>query len=80
MRQAYSSFEHPKVVPVTHLEEDIFLSELFHGPTGSFKDLALQLTPQLVARALAKTDDRSLVLVATSGDTGSAVLEVRLNI
>ena len=80
VRQAYSSFEHPKVVPVTHLEEEIFLSELFHGPTGSFKDLALQLTPQLVARALAKTDDRSLMLVATSGDTGSAVLEVRLYI
>ena len=77
VRQAYSNFEHPAVVPVTHLEESIYLSELFHGPTGSFKDLALQLTPQLVARALEKTQDRSLVLVATSGDTGSAVLEVR---
>ena len=78
VRQAYSNFEHPAVVPVKHLEEDLYLSELFHGPTGSFKDLALQLTPQLVARALEKTDDRSLVLVATSGDTGSAVLEVRI--
>merc|ERR1719180_532740 len=75
VRQAYSNFEYPAVVPVTQLEEDIYLSELFHGPTGSFKDLALQLTPQLVSRALDKTDDRSLVLVATSGDTGSAVLE-----
>ena len=77
VRQAYSNFEHPAVVPVTQLEENLYLSELFHGPTGSFKDLALQLTPQLVARALEKSADRSLVLVATSGDTGSAVLEVR---
>lgn len=73
---AYSTFEDPGVVPVRQLEEEIHLAELFHGPTGSFKDLALQLTPQLVARALAAGDGgRSLVLVATSGDTGSAVLE-----
>ena len=78
VNQAYSNFEHSAVVPVTQLEEGLYLSELFHGPTGSFKDLALQLTPQLVARALENTDDRSLVLVATSGDTGSAVLEVRI--
>ena len=72
---AYSTFEDPGVVPVRQLEDGIHLAELFHGPTGSFKDLALQLTPQLVARALGARAGRSLVLVATSGDTGSAVLE-----
>lgn len=43
---AFSTFNHPSVVPVYHLpKEDVYLAELFHGPTGSFKDLALQLLP-----------------------------------
>merc|ERR1719186_2281764 len=72
--EAYSSFSHPDIVPVRKLEKNMYLAELFHGPTGSFKDLALPFTPHLVANFLPECE-KSLVLVATSGDTGSAVLE-----
>lgn len=51
--------------------------ELWHGPTSAFKDMALQLLPQLMRTALQKTGakERVLILVATSGDTGKAALE-----
>ena len=51
--------------------------ELWHGPTSAFKDMALQLLPQLLSTALKKTGetDDVLILVATSGDTGKAALE-----
>ena len=51
--------------------------ELWHGPTSAFKDMALQLLPQLMSTALKKTgmQDEVLILVATSGDTGKAALE-----
>lgn len=61
------------VAPVKHLAEDQYVLELFHGPTASFKDLALQLMPQLFAHCLPQMCNY-LILVATSGDTGSAVL------
>ena len=44
---AFESFSNSCVVPITYLpKQDIYLAELFHGPTGSFKDLALQLLPR----------------------------------
>ena len=51
--------------------------ELWHGPTSAFKDMALQLLPQLMSTARKKTgeQDTILILVATSGDTGKAALE-----
>ncbi len=51
--------------------------ELWHGPTAAFKDMALQIMPRLLSRALRKTgeDRTALILVATSGDTGKAALE-----
>jgi len=51
--------------------------ELWHGPTCAFKDMALQLMPRLLSRALLKTaeEKNALILVATSGDTGKAALE-----
>lgn len=50
--------------------------ELYHGPTAAFKDVALQLLPQLLAEArkAQKIDDEIVILTATSGDTGSAAL------
>ena len=79
--KAYSSnFQHEGVAPVVKLNEQFYLQELFHGPTASFKDMALQLTPQFFSEAISRTcssdeDLKRLILVATSGDTGSAVLE-----
>ncbi|RVE58580.1 hypothetical protein OJAV_G00195770 [Oryzias javanicus] len=72
--QAYgSNFSSAAVAPVKHLVERQFVLELFHGPTASFKDLALQLMPRLFAHCLPLMCNY-LVLVATSGDTGGAVL------
>lgn len=75
VKAAYEQrFACPKVAPVRHLMGNQFLLELFHGPTASFKDLALQFLPHLFAYCIPKTCNY-LILVATSGDTGSAVLD-----
>ena len=57
--------------------DDVSVLELWHGPTSAFKDMALQLLPQLMGTALKKTGEKAevLILVATSGDTGKAALE-----
>ncbi|XP_070842508.1 threonine synthase-like 1 [Chaetodon trifascialis] len=68
-----STFSSEAVAPVKHLIHNQYVQELFHGPTASFKDLALQLMPQLFAHCLPPMCNY-LILVATSGDTGSAVL------
>lgn len=68
-----SNFSSEAVAPVKHLIHNQYVLELFHGPTASFKDLALQLMPQLFSYCLPQMCNY-LILVATSGDTGSAVL------
>lgn len=61
--------------PIQPLEKDIFVLELFHGPTLAFKDFAAQFMSRLMAY-LAKGAKKNLtILVATSGDTGSAVAQ-----
>jgi threonine synthase len=76
VEEAYATFSHPDVCPVRPLEDaGIFLLELFHGPTLAFKDVALQLLGRLMDRELEKRGERATVLVATSGDTGSAAIE-----
>ena len=69
-------FDDVHIAPVHALKEFPVL-ELWHGPTSAFKDMALQLLPQLLQTALKKTgeDAEILILVATSGDTGKAALE-----
>ena len=59
------------------VDDNTYSLELWHGPTCAFKDMALQIMPKLLSRALVKTGETrtSLVLVATSGDTGKAALE-----
>lgn len=71
---AYATFDHPDVCPLRALGDDLFLLELFHGPTFSFKDVALQLVGRLFDHELARRDERATVVVATSGDTGSAAI------
>lgn len=71
-------FEPPDLAPVVHLSGNQFVLELFHGPTGSFKDWPLQLMPRFFTKAmkqLENQDAKYLILVATSGDTGSATLD-----
>ncbi|XP_068094686.1 threonine synthase-like 1 [Hyperolius riggenbachi] len=75
IEKAYSeNFACGKIAPVRHLSGNQFILELFHGPTASFKDLALQFMPHLFAYCIPKVCNY-LILVATSGDTGSAVLD-----
>ena len=63
--------------PLVSLAENKAILELWHGPTAAFKDMALQIMPRLLSRALTKTGEErtALILVATSGDTGKAALE-----
>ena len=63
--------------PLVALDDTIHSLELWHGPTAAFKDMALQIMPRLLSRALVKTGEErtALILVATSGDTGKAALE-----
>lgn len=63
--------------PCVKLADNEYSLELWHGPTCAFKDMALQLLPHLLTRATAKTgsDKETIILVATSGDTGKAALE-----
>ncbi len=63
--------------PLVALDDSLYSLELWHGPTAAFKDMALQIMPRLLSRALVKTGEErtALILVATSGDTGKAALE-----
>lgn len=72
--EAYASFDHPDVCPVVDLEE-LHLLELFWGPTLAFKDVALQLVGRLFDHELQRRGERATIVVATSGDTGSAAIE-----
>ncbi len=72
---AYSSFDDPEVTPLRDLGDGIWLLELFHGPTLAFKDVPLQLVGPLFERELERRGERVTIVVATSGDTGSAAIE-----
>ena len=63
--------------PLYPLNDTCEILELWHGPTCAFKDMALQIMPRLLSRALQMTGETkdALILVATSGDTGKAALE-----
>jgi threonine synthase len=74
-REAYGSFRHPAVAPLTQYGVNDFTLELFHGPTLAFKDLAMQLLGRLMDHALTARGERTTVVVATSGDTGGAAVE-----
>ncbi len=76
--EAYSEARFPGgAAPVVQVEDGLHTLELWHGPTAAFKDMALQIMPRLLSRALVKTGEKrtALILVATSGDTGKAALE-----
>lgn len=72
---AYADFGHAAVAPMKQLDSDLWLMELFHGPTLAFKDFALQLLGRLFDYVLTKRGERVTIVGATSGDTGSAAIE-----
>ena len=75
--RAYDRFDDEDSCPTTKIEDGLYILELWHGPTYAFKDVALTVLPQLISACRAKKGetDKTLVLVATSGDTGKAALE-----
>lgn len=73
--EAYATFDHPDVCPVRPLDDGLWLLELFWGPTIAFKDVALQLVGRLFDYELTRRGERATIVVATSGDTGSAAIE-----
>ena len=70
----FERFRRPEVAVMTEVGT-IHVLELWHGPTGSFKDLALTVTSCLVNYFLQKENKRGTVLVGTSGDTGSSAIQ-----
>jgi threonine synthase len=71
--RSYATFRHTDVTPVVPVGP-VHILELFHGPTLAFKDIALQFLGNLFALQLAATGRRLNIVVATSGDTGSAAI------
>jgi threonine synthase len=72
-----NTFDHARVVGLTPLSDRESALELWHGPTAAFKDVALQIMPLLLQQAKNKLNEtkHTVILVATSGDTGKAALE-----
>ncbi len=66
-------------VPVVKVLEKLYVSELYHGPTRAFKDMALQPFGHILSSVAQKQDENYLILAATSGDTGPAALETFKN-
>ena len=74
MDGCYSRFDDPLKVVRTEDVGSMVFAELWHGPTGAFKDLSLAVLARVVRLFLERRDQRSVVLVSTSGDTGSAAI------
>ena len=74
INESYNNFSHEKIAPVTSIEKNKYILELFYGPTFAFKDYALQFLGSLFSYALPKASKKLTVLGATSGDTGSAAI------
>ena len=74
IRDSFSPFTHPDVIPLRPLKtsENLYIMELFHGPTLSFKDVAMGFLVNLVDFFLQRRGEHRNILVATTGDTGPA--------
>ncbi len=76
----YDLFDDPSnPVPVVKFNDDLYISELYHGPTRAFKDIALQPFGMLLSSLAIDSGEQLLILAATSGDTGPAALETFKN-
>ena len=74
INQSFSTFSHPESIPVCSMksEKDKYIMELFHGPTLSFKDVAMGFVVSLFHYFLKRKKKEMTLVVATSGDTGPA--------
>ena len=77
LHDTYSAknFTTDDITPLRPIGPDMYLLELFHGPTLAFKDIALQFLARLFDAVLESNGQRITIIGATSGDTGSAAIE-----
>lgn len=75
--ETYSTavFKDKDIAPLRAIGDDLFLMELFHGPTLAFKDVALQFLGRIFDYVLEQSGQKITIVGATSGDTGSAAIE-----
>ncbi|MCU7940838.1 MAG: threonine synthase [gamma proteobacterium symbiont of Bathyaustriella thionipta] len=66
-------------VPLSKVKDDLYVSELYHGPTRAFKDMALQPFGVVLSALAQQRNENYLIMAATSGDTGPAALETFKN-
>ena len=74
VEKSYSTFREKNVVKISDIG-NFRLLELFHGPTLAFKDVAMQFIGNLYEYYLSKKNEKINIVVATSGDTGSAAID-----
>jgi len=74
-QDAYAGFSHTAITPLAQIDDNLFVLELFHGPTLAFKDLAMQLLGRLMSHVLTERGLKATIVGATSGDTGAAAIE-----
>jgi threonine synthase len=79
IQKAYnpSTFDTPDIIDLHKIDNNRTVMELWHGPTAAFKDMALQIMPHFMKFSKEKINNKNhtVILVATSGDTGKAALE-----
>ncbi len=76
----YERFDDPaNPVPVVRIGDRLHVSELYHGPTRAFKDMALQPFGVILSGLAQARDEHYLIMAATSGDTGPAALDTFRN-
>ncbi|RAX54706.1 threonine synthase [Helicobacter sp. 16-1353] len=74
--ESYRSFDNPNLpLSYTKLEPNLYLQNLFTGPTRAFKDMAMQPFGAILCALAKQKSQKYLILTATSGDTGPATLE-----
>lgn len=75
IEKSYETFRHPEITPVHRVKDNMYVLELFHGPTFAFKDIALQFLGNLYSYVSKRTGETIHILGATSGDTGASAIE-----
>ena len=70
----YSNFDDPNDIIPLRTVGVVKVAEMWHGPTGAFKDIALSVVRRLVDLFLKKSNQKADIIVATTGDTGSAAI------
>ena len=78
--KTYEKFDDKnEATPVKKIDNNLFCLELYHGPTRAFKDMALQPFGELLSSIALKQNQKYMIIVATSGDTGPATIEAFAN-